>query len=412
MKNRQLLTTLLMAISLSIHAQTVIRSATLVLNNNDTLHGFINYKGWSQNPKQIVFHKDSLSRTTTTYSVDDVSYFDVHNLDIYQRVIVIKDARPVTQEDAWYSNMDSIVTDTVWLRVLVKGQQLSLYELSDEKDHYFISSEKDIYEELIYRFNKVEGNNNDYFRQETYKTQLLQLSAQFEIKGNIIRDINHTNYEADGLTKIVVKLNGEDPSHSRTVTTRQKTPLKWFIAAGGGYSKMKISNGGDMESLNHLNSQPRGVALIRGGFHFPISRNLQAVSAKVHLTLMLASYEASSTSISSKELISFTQESAGAGITFLYNFMRNDKIRVHADMGASIWCSGYSRNTFYANGIYSDGFLQVSNFWAGGHLGLGALWHNRYELAASIPFFPGSFSQTTNTSFFSRLYTLEFGYQF
>ena len=90
----------------------------LVINNGDTLHGWILYKGWEGVPKSIDFSLDSLSKQTITYRATDLRYYQIGRAEAYEKAIIPK---------------DSLTSDTVLLRLLVRGSRLSLYKLGSEQ---------------------------------------------------------------------------------------------------------------------------------------------------------------------------------------------------------------------------------------------------------------------------------------
>src|SRR5690606_3342812 len=100
--------------------------------------GWIDYKGWAKNPDEIVFRKDSLSPDGSKFGVKDISYFEIFDKDIYVRASLTLDMRPVEIPEVWPEEADSTLYDTLFLRVLVKGTPLNLYELVHDKTHYFV----------------------------------------------------------------------------------------------------------------------------------------------------------------------------------------------------------------------------------------------------------------------------------
>ena len=82
-------------ISFAALAQSTQKRGYVVLNDHDTLSGWINYKSWRGNPSEIVFRKDSAAAVSTTYRIADLSYFEITGLDAYVKAAVTLDMRPV-----------------------------------------------------------------------------------------------------------------------------------------------------------------------------------------------------------------------------------------------------------------------------------------------------------------------------
>ena len=147
--------------------------AFLVTNKGDTLHGWIVYKGWEQMPRSVQFSLDSLSQRTVTYRATDLRYCQIAGAEAYEKAIIPK---------------DSLTNDTVLLRLLVRGQKLSLYKLGSEQ--YFIRVRDGAYEEAT------------AFALNTY-AEKYDLSSLFP-------QINAAGTDESALIKIIITLNGND----------------------------------------------------------------------------------------------------------------------------------------------------------------------------------------------------------
>jgi hypothetical protein len=125
----------------------------MIKNNGDTIRGTINYKNWEKNPKTISF-RTANSAVEETFSINELKEFDITGYDHYLKAIVQKDMRPVNF-DASEEDINSValanIKDTVFLRQLVKGNKISLYELVDSKVHYYVQKGKEEVQELQYR---------------------------------------------------------------------------------------------------------------------------------------------------------------------------------------------------------------------------------------------------------------------
>ena len=55
-------------------AQSNYKKSAMVDMNGDTIRGFINYKEWGQNPKEILF-KNVLSDQPQKFSANEIKYF-------------------------------------------------------------------------------------------------------------------------------------------------------------------------------------------------------------------------------------------------------------------------------------------------------------------------------------------------
>lgn len=127
MKSYLPLVLLFLVQSLSVTAQKSLQSAFVVLDNGDTLRGWVNYKGWERNPRTVTFSRDSLSVHFTTYDISTLRYLEIASTEAYERA-TIKRTIPFPKPEADSNRkIDSLVEETVFLRLLVRGKRLSLY---------------------------------------------------------------------------------------------------------------------------------------------------------------------------------------------------------------------------------------------------------------------------------------------
>jgi hypothetical protein len=140
----------LLGLCLQVTAQKNYQKGHVVLTNGDTLKGWIDYRNWHVNPTSIRFKQDSLADNPHQFTTADISFFQVAG-DKYVKAFITKDMLPV---DIGHLVPDSTVnqqTDTAFLRMLVEGPVLNLYEVYDFKPHYYIQDSTKSYHELTYK---------------------------------------------------------------------------------------------------------------------------------------------------------------------------------------------------------------------------------------------------------------------
>lgn len=212
----------------------------IIDNDNDTISGLINYQNWAKNPKTIEFRKFEGSQSTI-FSPLKIKAFHVAK-DIYLSKIAMIDKSPFKTAQLVYKNDINrfIVSDTVFLEVLIHGET-NLYSLLDEnsKEHFFIHY-KDFDGELIYRRYLADG---DAYNLKKYRSQL---SYVFQDCPSVSESIIKTNYKKEDLIKIVSKFN----TCISTGNTYTKIPdkIKLETAIIGGISASSVS----FESENYF----------------------------------------------------------------------------------------------------------------------------------------------------------------
>jgi hypothetical protein len=227
---------------LTTNAQSTRKEGYIVLNDRDTLYGWINYYNWEKNPSSIGFSKDSATKEFITYSKYDIAAVEVTGLDRYYKAIITKDVRPVnTTDQLWEEGIDSVKADTALLRVLVKGSMLNLYELEDDKTHFFIQKQEGAITELSY---KVASRNNSTINiQKIYINQLRSYLANLPASEEIMKKISNSGYTQKSLVPIVIEINKIPGTVAYAVAKGNKKTLSTlFAGAGGGYSSLRFTS--------------------------------------------------------------------------------------------------------------------------------------------------------------------------
>lgn len=357
----------LSAITLTTSAQMMRSSGYVILNNGDTLCGWIDYKGWTENPRQIIFRTDSLSKQKMIYTVSDIAYFEIPGEDIYVRTVVTKDLRPISTDYAWPAGMDSSVTDTVFLRLLVKGSRLNLYELNDDRPYYYVQEGNGACEELEYKV--YAGNSNVYRYSYAYRDKLLLYAHKWGTAESLNDIIQNAPYSAEDLTRIIAKLNKAGTGQlTYTVSSHSRHFSSWFVGLGGGVASTKFKG-----NLNFVDpSSAAGVFFLMGGVDVPMSsRNLNALMLRIDMQLSFTRYEQvvayttvanSSSSVTYYTYYNFNQTNLAPGLSVLYYFMQHKSFKMFAGGGAGFNFSFYN-NKEVATGSSAAVPLSLASSW-------------------------------------------------
>lgn len=223
----------------------------VVLTGGEKKTGLIDYRNWERNPKKITF-RSSESAPEEEFTVQQLSAFEIVNTDVYTRAIVWKDMQSVDL-NSLEQHVRPKVVDTVFLRSLVNGQRLSLFELVDNKFHYFIKPANDSIQELQYKVLLNSDDPTKYMAFHTYRNQLKQYAFDTPEQQKLMQQIEGVAYLAKDLTRIVKVINGHTPKTGEAPENK----LKWrqfFI--GAGLAQNTIDFKGEREELTILNESP------------------------------------------------------------------------------------------------------------------------------------------------------------
>lgn len=318
----------------------------VITSNGDTIRGTINYKNWEKNPKAISF-RTANSAIEETFSINELKEFDITGYDHYLKASVQKDMRPVSfdaSEDDINSVALSNIQDTVFLRRLVKGSKISLYELVDSKVHYYVQNGKEEIKELQYRIT-LRKEQSAYSQLFIFRDQLKAILP--EEADAIARKIEHAQYNAKDLQKVVELLNGQNKSET-THISRKST--RWFAGAGVSYNSIDFPAahlGMDaLKTKDHLGYH------INGGIDLLSNRNLQNLFVRIGLAYSSYHYKSSGERTEymfqqqKRYSYDLTINSFTPSISVGYVLLKTEKARPYIAVGLGYNFSSYPTNVY------------------------------------------------------------------
>jgi opacity protein-like surface antigen len=230
---KRFLISLVMAVPVLSFAQSNFQKGYLVNNNQDTIKGFVDYKERSANPSSFNFRKD-LNGEIKVYGLKECSAYGIDGIESSQRYFVRISLSKINFGHLSTGLDTSSKTDTVFLKVLQSGKNITLFSYEDKIKKRFFIKENGASEpyELIQNFflsYKKEGvlvTDNQYVRQLTEVVEKFKTDVS-EGKLKALR------YSSTDLIKISSQINGETLVKSKYKSAR--------FYAGGGFSISKIS---------------------------------------------------------------------------------------------------------------------------------------------------------------------------
>jgi hypothetical protein len=332
---------LMLLICHPVYAQSNFRKG-FVIANGDTLRGLIDYRQWEKNPSTIKFKKDSGLVNAVTYSTADISYFEIYSLDKYEKAVVNKDMRPVDLKDLTENADDLYENDTVFLRVLVKGQ-MSLYQFTDSKDHFYIKVDDKNFEELMYKVYLTEGNIS---RRSIFIDQLSRFIDKSKDNAALLSRIQSANYNEDDLVKVVNQLNFQQGGEVLYTVKKLKVPLSFFVGAGATYSSLRFEGESNKASVLGYNKSIR--PLLTAGIEMTILRNLQNLAFRAELSYYSMQFDGSGTttnsSIAKQASYKLKVNTLSPSISALYNVLNSPKNKIYLGLAVAGNFSSYPQN--------------------------------------------------------------------
>ena len=194
---RQITVVLLQFVFLCAYGQENFLPGYIIDLKGDTTKGFIDYRNWDKNPKDVVFRNDT-DGIKSTYKPLDIREFRVLD-ELYESAIVEIETSPVLTAKLKPDPELYFAIDTTFLQTVIRGTK-SLYYLKDRtgKSHFY--TKDSLFRLLIYKryFKVVEGKNGV----AENRTFLGQLINYLEDCPDIQKKIKNTGYNRQSLEKL------------------------------------------------------------------------------------------------------------------------------------------------------------------------------------------------------------------
>ncbi|MBD1364973.1 hypothetical protein IDJ77_14220 [Mucilaginibacter sp. ZT4R22] len=207
--------TLLLLSSLAV-AQTHFEPGYAVTLKGDTLYGTIDSRDLHGNPRQVKFNT-AAGNNAMVLTPNNTQYLEVKGRQAYQRYAGFITLDHISEQQVLNERDTSMRLDTVFLKVLQKGEKLSLYSFSDHIKNRFYITEKDgeMPVELGYRLYYDSGKVNVYtgkgrtVSEDTYMTQLYNIALKHDLMTpDIQHKIEWLRYTKSYILEVVNKING------------------------------------------------------------------------------------------------------------------------------------------------------------------------------------------------------------
>jgi len=390
----------------------------IIFLTNDTASGQIDYRNWEKNPGQILFSR--AGGEPQIYTIRDLQAFGVDGVDHYKKAIVSLDMNPVRIADVSRYNPGLVRTDTVFLRLLVSGNQVNLYEYVDFKPHFFVQPGNGTIEELNYRVT-TDSTSTGIITYNDFRLQLKKLLSEHGLSYQQSMKIDKLDYKQKELVRFVSGIN--DPGAVYKTDQLEKAKSRPRLFAGGGIVFQNFGFDSKNNILNSLKFSSSVSYIITGGIDFFAARNLQNLVLRGEISLSQfeteGSGESSTPSTSTKQTNEYTlkQINITPAVTVLYNFMQFKKTKIYAGIGLGFNFSSYPKQrlttTNQLTGVVSsyDDYLTLEKKWMGIYGKIGVIANTKIEIGITVQF-DGTFVNFSQTGESSTPVSLRVFYRF
>lgn len=337
---------LLITVSFKLQAQSNFKPGYIVSLNGDTTKGSIDYKQWGhRNPTHITF-KDDHGQAAKNYAVDNINAFGIDNAEYY-RALTISLSQNMLSIDDLTTNIDSsVITQKVFLRVIVVGERLSLFGYEDSrKARFYVAEGRSTPVELLHYKYLNPANVSQIIDVPTYREHLQRLAAIYQTGNALLsQQIQDLYYDEDDIKKVIVKIDG-----STVVKYLQdkRSAVRFFAGIGINATEMHFNGTIYDEYGKKWSYFPE----INAGFDFSANKNVERIVFRLEMNL-----SASKTSFShisenveqyqplyrNDQRFGFTRYALTIYPQVLYYFYRTDKFKAYLGAGLGVQAATYT----------------------------------------------------------------------
>ena len=386
----------------------------------DTLHGFIDYREWENNPRSILF-KNTINQTKPeNFSVHTSNAFAIINAEYYQKFAVRLSTDKTDINNLPLAIDTTFIMDTVFLRLDTRGKYFSLFTYTDNiKSRFFaLETGHNTPVELSYHVYYNAAESSSLQRLNTYRDQLRYFSQKAGAdSGKIAQQILITNYSESELVKITQLING---SFNQQFTPQKRNGNRWLLGAAINYSTLKLliragSSFGSDKNTNSSSVLPK----IDAGIDLFVNKATQRLLVRLELGLTANKYDISVSDMNSvpqaNSKLNFTQYIPSFTPQIIYNFYNKESLNVFIGVGASLTFAIYNQYQYVTT--YQGNFAESSQknyppfnkFWVAIPVKAGVAINKRIEINVS---YSPSVSVLNDSSFGGNIVAYQAGFNY
>lgn len=321
-------------------SQSNFKKGYLITATNDSLPGYINYKERSRNPTEVLF-KSTPDSEPKTYLLTDCKRYSIEGYESFERFRVNVSMGEVSLSRLSYALDSSSREETVFLKVLQSGKNVTLYSYTDHiKTRYYLldRSMQAPAELLMLMYLSPEGG-----RVQTYGKYLSQLKAASLKYGTTdektLTNLKTIRYNKHDLLQVISGINGQQ-------VERRTTPIRLFL--GGGLDVSKGTYSGETP-YNKPGAQIKQSysPMLTMGIDLFANPDVGKLIYRAELSLLMSKFE--NTAMNPESFIEYqkhTFDAYGIALTprVIYNFYNSEPLKVYAGAGFAINYSTYKDN--------------------------------------------------------------------
>jgi hypothetical protein len=394
--------------------------ATYVLSSGEIKRGLLDYRQWEVNPRRVMI-KESQDASATAYTPITLKLFEVQNGEVYEGAILKKNIRTLAGQSGFEILQDSLVTDTVFIRVIYTGSKFSLFSFTDYRERFYIRDTSNKLIELAYGDYVVRDiyESEDVKLVRLYRNQLMQYVSDPAQLPMLNEAAEKLKYEEGSLVKFAMLLHGENGQKKQKAGSQKAA--QFYVQAGAAITRFKLDNHPSLEEMSFQTSYAPAVAI---GVDFRGQRENGAFFLRTELLGYAMNLQGALTKpgiMNEKKEYSYKVDiySITPSIAPMYNFVNGSQLKCYAGLGIAVNISTYANEKFieteYLRSIVNtrtyDEYFVFKNTWINLHVHAGLIYKQRWHLNLSHSI-GGTCTNYQSFALDTKIFTAQIGYRF
>lgn len=307
---------LIIAFPSIIFAQSNYHRGYVLKNNGDTIKGYINYREWSQQPKSIDFKINEADKQALQFNPQTIKEFQVAGMDTYTAYTGSISMDKTNFPDIAEGLDTTKKLDTIFLKQLITGKYLTLFQYGDEvKTRFFIAEING--EPVELKYHEYYNDLKQVVNSDIYKGQLLLYINKFTPGNNkFIAKVEDGSYHQSDLELLVDGIN------NNRIATKKQSSYRFFAGIAISSTNTKVNDIDDYNKgtvITHTTILPQ----INLGIDLFGNPNVQQFVFRTELSFSYISprliYPVTLNTVTNNAIYSFNQYTATITPQLLFN---------------------------------------------------------------------------------------------
>jgi hypothetical protein len=336
------------------YAQSNYKPGYVIDLKGDTVNGFIDYREWDLNPDNINFKININGGAVQKFAPNDISYFAVNNLTEYRSYTGNISTDDVDPMHISSGRDTSFKVANIFLKVLQKGKNVSLYSYYDryKKRFYIADNLSRQPKELVYRLYinpDPESLSQKTITENAFRKQLFVLAEQSGVMNSDLQNaIQRAEYHATDILSIVSRINNVSGAEYKK-ENNDKNRVTFF--AGTGVNRTDI-NPFDQYKSAGAKSTASYLPVVVIGANLLTSPNTGRLVFRTELMISGSHFNSQYIYTGSPYVpvhYSYNQIWAAFAPQIVYNIYNTTNVKLHLNLGIAITYYDYYKANYDLN---------------------------------------------------------------